>query len=223
MLISCWSAKGGVGTTVVAAGLALVLAAKEPAGAVLVDLAGDVPAVLGLDPLESAGLAGWLAAGRAVPADALARLEVAASRGLAVLPRGLGRLDPERAGVLATLLERGNRPVVVDCGLVGRPDGPDAPLGAPEVVASAAVPSLLVTRPCYVALRRFDGLRPRPSGVVVVREPGRALGRHDVEGVVGVPVVAEVEADPAVSRAVDAGLLAARLPRSLAGALRHAV
>jgi MinD-like ATPase involved in chromosome partitioning or flagellar assembly len=222
VLISCWSAKGGVGTTVVAAGLALVLAARDPAGAVLADLAGDVPAVLGLAPIESAGLAGWLAAGPSVPADALARLEVPAPGGLAVLPRGPGRLDAGRATVLATLLRRGNRPVVVDCGLVGPPGG-----GVPaarEVMAAAAVPSLLVTRPCYVALQRFVGVRAQPSGVVVVREPGRALGRLDVEQVVGVPVVAEVEADPAVSRAVDAGLLAApRLPRSLVRALRHAV
>ena len=36
------------------------------------------------------------------------------------------------------------------------------------------------------------------------------------------PVCAEVDLEPAVARAVDAGLLAARLPRSLAHALRHA-
>lgn len=226
MLISCWSAKGGVGTTVVATGLALVLAAKDPAGAVLADLAGDVPTVLGLAHAESAGLAGWLAAGSSVPADALARLEVPVTGigGLTVLPRGPGRLDAARATVLATLLRRGNRPVVVDCGLVGPPGGSGPAASAREVVASAAVPSLLVTRPCYLALQRFVGVGPRPSGVVVVREPGRALGRVDVEEVVGVPVVAEVETDPAVSRAVDAGLLVApRLPRSLLRALRHAV
>ncbi|HEY8545363.1 MAG TPA: hypothetical protein VIL36_09965 [Acidimicrobiales bacterium] len=253
MLISCWSAKGGVGTTVVATGLALVLASREPGGVVLADLAGDVPAVLGLAPVESAGLAGWLAAGPSVPADALARLEVPAGP-LAVLPRGTGALRAERAPVLATLLRRASRPVVVDCGLVGPPgagpgpcggpdddrgDGSDAPSvaappgvappgaappGAAEVVASAAAPSLLVTRPCFLALQRFHHVRPRPSGVVVVREPGRSLDRHDVERALGVPVVAEVEIDPAVARAVDAGLLdVSRLPRSLFQALRDAV
>jgi hypothetical protein len=50
---------------------------------------------------------------------------------------------------------------------------------------------------------------------VLIREPGRALHAADVERAVGVPVVAELDLDPAVARAVDAGLLAARLPRSL--------
>jgi hypothetical protein len=63
----------------------------------------------------------------------------------------------------------------------------------------------------------------RPSEVVVVREPGRSLSRHDIESALGAPVRAEIEADPAVARAVDAGLLMARrLPRSLERGLRHA-
>jgi len=217
LLISCWSAKGGVGTTVVATSLALLLAARDPAGVVLADLAGDVPAVLGLAEVESAGLAGWLAAGESVPADALVRLEVPAAAGLSVLPRGGGRLEPGRAGVLATLLEQGTRPVVVDCGTVA---GGGA---AGDVVALAAASSLLVIRPCFVALQRLLRITPRPTGVVVVREPGRVLGRSDVERVVGAPVVAELETDPRVARAVDAGLLhVARLPRTLARGLRDA-
>ena len=50
MLIACWSTKGGAGTTVVTAALGLVLARRHPAGALLVDLAGDLPAALGLPP-----------------------------------------------------------------------------------------------------------------------------------------------------------------------------
>lgn len=220
MLISCWSAKGGVGTTVVATSLALLMAGREPAGVVLADLAGDVPDVLGLadGAVRSAGLAGWLAAGAGVPADALGRLEVAAAAGLAVLPRGAGPLDDARADVLATLLAQAARPVVVDCGRVG------GVCPAADIVASAAVPSLMVTRPCFVALQQALRLVQRPSGVVLVREPGRTLDRVDVERVVGAPVVAEVETDPAVARAVDAGLLSvARLPRSLTRPLRHAL
>ena len=56
----------------------------------------------------------------------------------------------------------------------------------------------------------------RPSEVVLLSEPGRALTRADVEDCVGAPVVAEVAVDPQVARAVDAGLLATRLPRALA-------
>jgi pilus assembly protein CpaE len=215
VLISCWSAKGGSGTTVVAASLAILLARGEPEGAVLADLAGDAPAVLGLPEPESPGLAGWLEAGEGVPADALARLEIAATPGLTLLPKGRGELAVERAGVLAALLDQSARPVVADCGTHLH--------GAAGVVAAAAVRSLLVTRPCYLSLRHALRASHRPTGVLVVREPGRALGRDDIERVVGAPVVAEIEADPAVARAVDAGLLsAARLPRSIERALRHA-
>ncbi len=73
---------------------------------------------------------------------------------------------------------------------------------------AAASDSLLVTRACYLSLRRLVAGPVRPSGVVLVTEAGRALGRADVEDVVGVPVVAEVPIEPAVARAVDAGLLA---------------
>jgi hypothetical protein len=58
--------------------------------------------------------------------------------------------------------------------------------------------------------------------VVLVTEPGRALDRGDVERVVGAPVRAEVAVDPAVARAVDAGLLVSRLPRGLERSLRRA-
>ena len=54
-----------------------------------------------------------------------------------------------------------------------------------------------------------------------MREPGRSLTAGDVASVIGTPVVAELAVDPAVARAVDAGLFAARLPRSFASAVRQ--
>ena len=108
------------------------------------------------------------------------------------------------------------RSVVIDCGVLGACE-PDR-----AVVAARCTHSLLVTRACYLALRRAADPPLRPSGVVLVTEPGRALDRTDVEQVVGAPVRAEVALDPAVARAVDAGLLASRLPRGLERALRRA-
>jgi MinD superfamily P-loop ATPase len=221
VLVACWSVKGGAGTTVVAASLALLLAREAAAGVVLADLAGDAPAVLGLAEPSSPGLAEWLGAGDGVPADALARLEVDAAPGLALLPRGEGRLPPDRAQVLAALLDRSPRPAVVDC---GRLDG--SALGAATDTAVTAVVrhaqhSLLVTRPCYMALRRAVRAPLRPTGIVIVNEPGRVLSPGDVHAAVQVPVVAQVELDPRVARLVDAGLLSERLPHSLAP-LRHA-
>jgi hypothetical protein len=217
----CWSVKGGSGTTVVAAALAVLLGRRTEPGALLVDLAGDAPAALGLSEPEGPGLAGWFAAGRSVPADGLNRLEVAVGPGLHLVPRGRGDLGPtERAEVLAGVLAAEGRSVVVDAGVPGWGDDRADPARA--TVAAAATTSLLVTRPCYLSLRRVVAAPLRPTGVVLVVEPGRALDRSDVEQVVGVPVVAEVLVESAVARAVDAGLLVARLPRSLERALGRA-
>src|SRR5215831_17586944 len=118
MVLCCWSSKGGSGTTVVAAALALLLARRTPAGAVLADLAGDAPAVLGLPSnVATPGLAGWLAGGDDVPADGLARLEQTVAPGVALLARGPGVLAGARAPTLFTALEADPRPVVVDAGV----------------------------------------------------------------------------------------------------------
>src|SRR3954454_20712659 len=75
VVVCCWSVKGGVGTTVVATALAMVLARAAPAGALLVDLAGDARAVAGLpDDPDAPGVAEWLREGPGVPADGLGRL-----------------------------------------------------------------------------------------------------------------------------------------------------
>lgn len=218
MLLTCWSVKGGVGTTVVAAALATALARTHGAdgGALVADLAGDVPVALGLPDPRDPGLTGWTAAGDDVAGDALARLELAVAPGLALLPRGRGRPGPaERHRVLARVLGADPRPVVVDAGVVTA-TSPALPLVA------EATRSLLVTRACYLGLRRALEAPVRPSGVVLVTEPGRSMGRADVESIVRAPVVAEVPLDPVVARAVDSGLLAARLPRALERPLRRA-
>ena len=208
MLTACWSSKGGAGTTVVAAALALLLGRRSPDGAILVDLAGDQPAVLGLPEPDGPGLAGWLAAGADVPPDGLARLEVPAGSGVRLLPRGRGPLLEERAEVLTRLLAADPRPAVADCGT--------DPSGAALLVAAGATRSLLVTRPCFLALRRALSVPLHPSEVVLLTEVGRALSGRDVADCLGVPVAAEVPVDPQIARAVDAGLLACRLPKGLA-------
>ena len=214
MLIACWSPKGGSGTTVVSCGLALVLA--RSAAVAVADLAGDVPAALGVPEPASPGLLDWLAAGDDVPADALSRLEVDVRPGLTLLTRGAASPPPSagtrRGEALAEALASHRDGVVVDC---GRADSPEA-----LAVVGGADESLLVLRPCYLALRRALDVPIRPSGVVVVSEGGRSLDRHDIEAVLGVPVRAQVPVDAGVARAVDAGLLARRPPRALREALR---
>jgi hypothetical protein len=221
MVACCWSAKGGQGTSVVACALASRLARADALGAVLVDLAGDAPAVAGLpDDRDAVGVADWLREPEGVPSDALARLEEPVGHGLALLRRGSGALEAGRAGVLSAVLHADPRPVVIDAGLVA--DGESVPAH----LAAAADQSLLVTRPCYLAMRRALAAPVRPSGIVVVLEPGRALTTNDIEAALGVPVVAEVELTVQVARWVDAGVFASRVPRSLfrgLRAVRHAV
>jgi hypothetical protein len=216
VLLTCWSVKGGSGTTVVAAALGLLHSGSAPDGALLIDLAGDAPAALGLPEPAGPGVTDWLTAAHAVDAAAIDRIAVDAGRGLRLVARGAGPppYPAERVESLARLLAERPEPVVVDLGVV---EG-GARLSA---LVDHAEPSLLVLRPCYLALRRAANHPLRPSGVVLVSESGRALSRADVEAVLGVPVRASVPVDPAIARAVDAGLLAARLPRPLR-ALRSA-
>ena len=216
MLTCCWSVKGGSGTTVVAASLGL-LAASAPGGALLVDLAGDIPAALGLPQPSGPGVRDWLTADAGVEADAIGHLSEPASPGLRVVPAGAGGADrpPSRARVelLARTLAEHDTEVVVDLGV---------PNPSWQPLLARADTSLLVIRPCYLALRRATTLTWRPTGIVLVREPGRALGRREVEDVTGVRVLAEVDVEPSIARAVDAGLLASRLPRGLSRPLRAA-
>lgn len=216
MLIACWSVKGGSGTTVVAASLALLLARSNHGGAVLADLDGDGPAVLGLAEPAGPGLRDWMAAGPGVAPEALDRIAVPVDDRLTLLPRGRGEPGrPDDGERLAAALV-GPRPVVVDCGSALGRDGAAS-------IAAAADLSLLVLRPCYLALRRAVAAPFRPSGVVLVREDDRALTAADVADALGVPVRAEVRAEGAIARAIDAGLLARRMPRELQRALGRSV
>jgi len=202
----CWAAKGGSGTTVVAA--ALALHAERPA--LLIDLAGDLPAVLGMTAPIGPGIHDWITAG--APPQRIDDLTVAVTPGLELVAAGPQRvsLDHPRWAELGAWLAMDHRTVVVDAGTGVPPPG----------MHDHAGESLLVTRACYVALQRAVALPCRPSGVVLVDEPGRALRRIDVETAVGAPVVATLDLDPAVARAVDSGLLAGRFPRVVPRRLR---
>ena len=233
MLTVLWSPKGGVGVSVVAAALAVAKAeslspdlAADPVPAVrpdahvlLVDTCGDLPSVLGVARPTGPGLREWAATPERDPL-ALARLVVPVVDGLRLLPAGDGPpLTHDSVGPLLDALRGTAAEVLVDVGVVRRCGGVD-PLV--EVVA-AADHSLMVVRPCYLALRAGVASEERPDGIVVVEEPGRALVSRDVADVLAAPVMATVPLDSAVARAVDAGVLARRVPRVLAHALKDLV
>jgi hypothetical protein len=212
-LLTLWSPKGGVGTSVFAAACSLTLAPVH--GARLADLTGDQPAVLGIDADPRTGLADWLAAGPGAPTDALDRLAVDVVPGLRLLPRGSGggALAPvaaaEAGAALAVALRDGPVPTIVD---LGRPDTPAA-----RAVLEVSDATVLVMRPCYLALRRAVAhpALNRATGVVLVDEPDRSLNAHEIADVLGRPVLARVAMKPAYARTIDAGILADRLPDGL--------
>lgn len=225
MIVVCWSPKGGSGTSVVAAGAALVAARRG--AVVLADLGGDQASLLGLTPPTEPGLADWLAAQPGAPPDALARLTVPVAPGFDLLAYGRIDADPpadpwadppadaQQAGAaLADALCALGRDVVVDAGWA-----------SPHLVAGLAERAtavMMVVRPCYLGLRRavHHPLRALSTRVVLVDEPGRAITAADVRGVTGIDVVCRVRLRASTARAIDAGLFPERVPDDLARAVQ---
>jgi len=222
VLLALWSPKGGAGTSVVAAALALVSAGD--ASTRLADLGGDQAAILGLPEAASppgawpstppgcGGLAGWLALGPSAPTEWLDSMVLPVVPGLGLLPRGpgsVGTAAPEAGAALAVAL-RDPGLTVIDA---GRAAGP-----AVEAAVEVADVALMVIRPCYLALRRAVG-HPglgRSAAVILVEEAGRALDADDVATVLNRPVAGRFPVRAEIARAVDAGVLRDRLPAPLA-------
>lgn len=213
MLYAIWSSKGGSGASVIVAATAVALARRG--GGRLADLAGDQPAIFTMADDPTTGLADWLATGSEAPTEALDRWAVQVAPGIALLPRGGFNAPADWAGdaaagaALAVALRTGGTHTLVDVGV------PTTPAARALVEVSDA--SVMVTRSCYLALRRAvrDDLLPRAAGVVLVEEAGRALGKREVADVLHRPVLAHVDVRPSIARAVDAGVVAQRVPADL--------
>jgi Flp pilus assembly CpaE family ATPase len=211
-VIVCWSLKGGSGTTVVSAALALTLTQRNNAAVRMVDLAGDIPSALGIAEPSGEGVINWLQQQQREPIQSL---QIPVTARVSLIPRGSGTLDhydltTEHCNTLATELDTSDERTVVDAGSGHIPQ-----------LINHGTTSLLVIRPCYLALRKAAHLSVKPHGIVLIHEPGRSLGKRDVESVVGAPVISELPLDPVVARCVDAGLLASRIPTILSQHLAH--
>lgn len=215
MLVALWSPKGGSGTSVVAASLSLVSAARGQTR--LADFAGDQPAILGLPPLHSlATLVDWLAAGPQAASEWLDDIAVPVVPGLSLLPGGPATqaAPPEAGAALAVALRDGGL-TVVDVG-----SGADESDGAGRAVVDVADAALMIIRPCYLALRRAvaDPRLGSSAAAILVEDAGRALDADDVAAVLGLPVVGRFPVRPEIARAVDAGVLRDQIPKPLATA-----
>lgn len=135
------------------------------------------------------------------PGDLAALAGVAPGDGLHALAPQLHMVGPGQTPPGVVLVEDLGRLDELDDSWAGRP-----PPGTRRW--------LVVRGPCYLALRCAVEAPWRPDGVVMVSEPGRALGDSDIAAVLGVDVVATVGVDPDVARRIDAGLLLAG-PRPL--------
>jgi hypothetical protein len=219
VLVCFWSPKGGSGTSVVAASAAFVLS-RDAAAVRVADLTGDQPAVLAIANEPPLGLRDWLRAGVDAPIDAIERLAVDVGRGVTLLPAGSAGLDgvaPEAGAALAVALQSDARPTMCDGGRLDVP--------ATRALAEVADASVMVVRGCYLALRRAvqHEAVAHTDGVVLIDEHGRSLGAHDVAEVVGLPVLATIEARTSTARVVDAGVLPNRVPDSVARPMRAAL
>jgi hypothetical protein len=193
------SSKGGSGTTVTACASAL-RAASHHGSALFIDLCGDVPAALGMAEPNTPGINEWLAENQTADGESLMLLGNSTNNGLIVIHRGGKFVEGQpRWCELAHVLSTIQMPVFIDAGTGYVPDE----------LRSLATHVILVTRQCYLSLRRAT-LLPKPTGVVVVEEEGRALQAKDIEYVIGAPVLSTIPVTAAMSRAVDAGLFTTR-------------
>ncbi|MDW3177283.1 MAG: hypothetical protein R8J94_07865 [Acidimicrobiia bacterium] len=212
MFWSFVSPKGGVGVSVVAASVAAVLSKEQPV--TLVDFCGDQPAIFGVgdDEAQTQGVHEWLAADSSVTPEALSNLEIEVTDALRIIPAGSSRcatMSAERCTQLVAAL-RQNRTVIADVGVLSAD-----PVAPRSLVCAAGDQTTIVLRACYLALQRVRACPVVLDHVVELVEGGRSLRTIDIEAVLGQPVTSRLPVDPVVARAVDAGLIARRIPRQL--------
>jgi CobQ/CobB/MinD/ParA nucleotide binding domain len=202
-IITVHATKGGQGATTITAALG-VLHAQAGQRTLLIDTGGDLPAILGKPEQLSVGLADYLID----PNITLDDVTINIDENLHIVTRGTGPITftTYTYGLITGGLGEYDR-VIVDAGT------------SADEWNQHADRNVFVTRPCYLAVRRAIHLPTRPTDVVCMAEPGRALSAHDIEAVLGVPITATVPVEVDTARIIDAGILGSRMPRHLARVL----
>jgi len=203
MITVVYSYKGGVGTSVVAASLALH-SAEAKISTLMVDTLGDQPGILAVNsPLQ--GYGDWVNnnCSTGPPLHILAKKVIPY---LDLLGRGT-RYKFNRATATIALAALSHEfyyyNVIIDAGTQD-----------PVWWGKQGDFDVMVVRSCYLNLRRIGSIPPNTK-VVMVSEFGRALTRQDVEVSIGQNVSVVIPHTPAISRIVDAGLLPVRHHKDL--------
>ena len=224
MVTLCWAVKGGSGTTVVTSTLAL----ESTRPALLVDLDGEIDTVLGLPEPDRPGVIDWLLGDG--PPTQLDDLLIDIDDTTFLLPCRLGGTTTSTtAGSTASMPSPERWAILLNWfaeweAHAGGEVWIDAGTGTPATaLASGIEQRWLVSRACYLSLRRAARSPIRPTGVLFVSGHGRQLRPKDVERSVGAPIVATIAEDPRIARAVDSGLLASRPPLIIRKSLREIV
>jgi CobQ/CobB/MinD/ParA nucleotide binding domain len=202
-IITAHATKGGQGVTTITAALG-VLHAQAGHRTLLIDTGGDLPAILGKPEPLSVGLSDYLVD----PSITLDDITVNIGENLDIVTRGTGPITftTYTYGLIAGALGDYDT-VIIDAGTCATEWNQHAER------------NVFVTRPCYLAVRRAIHLPRRPTEVVLMAEPGRALSTHDIEVVLGVPLSATVPVDIDTARIIDAGILGSRIPQRISRAL----
>lgn len=212
MLVVCWSPKGGSGTSVVTAALGIAAArGPESSPTIIVDLDGDMPSIFGMAE-PAIGVSEWISQPSTHELDDLL---VESASNLHILPRGSAQLPDARSGAWSRLgLELAGRSASGTTVVVDGAYGP-----VPHSWEHHLTHSVLVVRPCYLALRRARTGASTFDTVVAVIEPNRVLTSDDIASVLGAPVAATIPVTSDIARRVDAGVLFQRPPAQLLATL----
>jgi Flp pilus assembly CpaE family ATPase len=208
-LIAVWSPKGGVGKTLIAAGLAMHLARRCPEAPILVDLdAGkaDIAPLLQI-PLRPSVLE--------YPSQ---QETVNHPGGLRVLP-GPARLIDEglvtgslAQSVLAMATE-GGHPVVADLSSALR-DATVVALERADVVLVVTTPDLLPVYACrrFVQEAEMIDLNPARFRLVINRTTvNQPFPDQEIRELIGLPVAGRISSIPGLAAAVNQGMTSATM------------
>jgi len=148
MIVVCRSPKGGSGTTITSAALAMMLAAQHRGGGYIVDLVGELAPALGIpDPPDTQ------------PVDVNASLKL-----LSFAPREFRTTVEHNWEEIANQLLAYDAPVVIDAGTTE----------LNEQLERITNRTFLVLRPCYLALRKASNKMShgylRCDGIIVLED-----------------------------------------------------